>query len=118
MQNIDDTNDFMISNKRMSDRLREARLAAGYASATEAASAMGKPSPTYLSHENATRGFTREATSYARFFSVRLEWLIDGRGPMKPNQAEQDLRLGLTEEEYRELENYRDWLVQKRGPKL
>src|SRR5262244_3785935 len=61
-------------------RLRRAREQAGFARASDAARAMGIEEPTYLGHENGSRGLSRAAPRYARFFGVSLDWLIDGRG--------------------------------------
>lgn len=66
-----------------SDRLRVAREAAGYATASEAARAMGVGETAYFNHENGWRGITRSAERYARFFRVSLDWLLTGRGDMK-----------------------------------
>ena len=63
-------------------RLRFAREQAGYASASDAARAIGVEEPTYLGHENGSRGLSRAAPRYARFFGVSLDWLIDGRGAL------------------------------------
>jgi SOS-response transcriptional repressor LexA len=63
------------------DRLREAREAAGFETATDAARTLGVEPPTYLAHENCSRGFRRaSADKYARKFGVSLEWLLTGRG--------------------------------------
>jgi phage repressor protein C with HTH and peptisase S24 domain len=59
-------------------RLRVAREQAGFSRASEAARAMGIEEPTYLGHENGSRGLSRAAPRYARFFGVSLDWLIDG----------------------------------------
>lgn len=69
------------------ERLQLARLRAGYDSASDAARAMGVSVPTYSHHENATRGFTRQAERYARFFRVSLDWLLTGRGEMRGRAA-------------------------------
>ena len=61
-------------------RLRFAREQAGYASASDAARAIGVEEPTYLGHENGSRGLSRAGARYARFFHVSLDWLIGGRG--------------------------------------
>lgn len=62
-------------------RLRWARDRAGYATATDAARAFGWQPPTYLAHENGTRGINRSrAVSYARAFHVSLPWLLTGQG--------------------------------------
>jgi SOS-response transcriptional repressor LexA len=63
-----------------SDRLKRARIDRGYATAVEAADAMGLPRPTYMSHENGLRGLpAARAAKYARFFGVTPEWLLYGR---------------------------------------
>jgi phage repressor protein C with HTH and peptisase S24 domain len=63
-------------------RLRLAREQAGFPRASDAARAMGVEEPTYLGHENGSRGLSRAAARYARFFGVSLDWLIDGRGEL------------------------------------
>jgi hypothetical protein len=70
----------------MADRLKAARIAAQYTSAAAAAMAMGVDYPTYAGHENGNRGFARRAPQYARFFKVRPDWLLTGRGRMKADQ--------------------------------
>ncbi len=65
-------------------RLRLAREQAGFPRASDAARAMGSEEPTYLGHENGSRGLSRAAARYARFFGVSLDWLIDGRGELTP----------------------------------
>lgn len=68
------------------ERLVWARARAGYASAADAARALGIPEPTYQGHENGTRGFTKSAPVYARKFRVPLNWLLTGEGqpPLYP----------------------------------
>lgn len=62
-------------------RLKEAREAAGFGSASEAAEAMGMKVPTYVQHENGTRGYPKaKAERYAAFFRTTPEWLLYGRG--------------------------------------
>lgn len=63
-------------------RLQHARREAGYATATQAAAAMGVPAPTYLAHENGTKGLSRAGTRYAKFFHVSYGWLLAGAGEM------------------------------------
>lgn len=65
------------------ERLRQARIAAGFETATAAAEAMGIKFPSYAHHENGTSGLSRAGERYARFFRVNLEWLLTGRGDMK-----------------------------------
>jgi hypothetical protein len=66
------------------ERLRQARIEAGYAEASDAARALGIRESTYLGHENGWRGFKARADTYARKFGVGLEWLLTGRGPKTP----------------------------------
>lgn len=71
--------------QRMSDpaeRLRIARMRAGFPTGKEAAEAMGFPVSTYLAHENGSRGYpAKKAYTYARKFKVREQWLLYGVGP-------------------------------------
>jgi transcriptional regulator with XRE-family HTH domain len=71
-------------NHRMTDpaeRLRIARLRAGFETAKEAAEAMGFAVSTYLAHENGSRGYpAKKAEVYARKFKVREQWLLYGVG--------------------------------------
>src|SRR5262249_60638662 len=60
-------------------RLRVAREQAGFARASDAARAMGIEEPTYLGHENGSRGLSRAAPRYARFFGGSPDRLIAGR---------------------------------------
>jgi phage repressor protein C with HTH and peptisase S24 domain len=62
------------------ERLRQAREAAGYDNAADAARAMGLRPETYHRHENGSNGLSRSGERYARFFRVNLEWLLTGRG--------------------------------------
>lgn len=67
------------------DRLRKARERAGYGTAKEAAEAMGLSVPTYIQHENGTRGFpASKAERYAKFFKVKPEWLLYGTPTVRP----------------------------------
>ena len=63
------------------ERLRIARLRAGYETGKEAAEALGFPVSTYLGHENGSRGYpAKKAAIYARKFKVREQWLLYGVG--------------------------------------
>lgn len=63
-----------------SDRLMQARRKAGFIRASDAAKALGVKEPTYMGHENGSRGFKKSsAEQYARRFGVSLEWLLTGR---------------------------------------
>lgn len=67
----------------VSERLVIARESAGYATAADAARALGVALPTYYSHENGTSGLrVSVAEKYAKKFKVSLDWLLTGRGEM------------------------------------
>lgn len=72
-----------VQTVRMSDqheRLREARVRAGYESAAAAARAMQVPEGRYAHHENGTRCFRYDtAERYAAFFRTTPEWLMGGK---------------------------------------
>ena len=62
------------------ERLKQARLNAGFRHASEAARALGVPNPTYLAHENGTRDFDAESTErYARRYGVSPSWILFGQ---------------------------------------
>ena len=64
------------------ERLRIARLRAGFVTGKDAAEAMGFPVSTYLAHENGSRGYpASKASTYARKFKVPEVWLLYGTGP-------------------------------------
>jgi phage repressor protein C with HTH and peptisase S24 domain len=68
----------------INERLRRARIAAGYATSKDAAEAFGINSNTLRSNENGNKPFGRDAAvKYANIFNVRLEWLLSGRGSMR-----------------------------------
>lgn len=74
------------------ERLREARVKAGYDTAKGAAEAMGVTVSTYIQHESGVRGFPAgRAARYARFFRVAPEWLLYGRGTGDPIKVEPEL---------------------------
>lgn len=59
------------------ERLKQARQAAGFESAQEAADNFNWNPPAYRHHENGTRGFGADAaTKYGRAFKVRPGWLL------------------------------------------
>lgn len=61
-------------------RLRQARVKAGYETATDAARSFGWEVPTYRSHEAGRRPYDDEAaTRYGRAFKSPPEWLLFGR---------------------------------------
>lgn len=64
-----------------SERLKAARIAAGFATTADAARAFGWNYATYSAHENGWRGLTRDNVQrYAKHFRVTVEWLLYGTG--------------------------------------
>lgn len=60
-------------------RLKQARVSAGFRSATNAATFLDIANPTYLSHENGSRQIREDlAEEYAEKFNVSAEWLLYG----------------------------------------
>lgn len=73
------------------ERLRIARLRAGFETGKDAALAMGFPVSTYLAHENGSRGYpAKKAATYARKFKVPEVWLLYGTGPAPGAKGEGD----------------------------
>ena len=71
--------------RTVAERLREARALAGYEKATDAAKAFDWPSPTYLAHENGSRGVPlAKVEMYASVFRVDFKWLATGIGVARP----------------------------------
>ncbi len=63
-----------------SERLKQARLAAGYPTAKEASARVGVAYYSYAQHENGTRGIRPESAElYARAFNVEPEWILYNR---------------------------------------
>lgn len=70
--------------KTMGERLKAAREAANYPSATKAAEALGIGLSTYRAHENGQNEFGPEiADRYARKFGTTAGYLLTGEGPAK-----------------------------------
>lgn len=68
------------------NRLKQARERASFADATAAARRFGWAIPTYLAHENGSRGFSIErAKDYARAFKANAAWLLTGEGSPSSN---------------------------------
>lgn len=82
-----DTRELYAESMDAAARLREARKAAGFSSARQAALAMSISYPTYAAHENGEKGFVRTADRYARFYRVSLEWLVTGKGDMRSRKT-------------------------------
>jgi hypothetical protein len=102
----------------MSDRLIQAREAAGFERTADAAHAFGWAYPTYAAHENGSRGFARVASKYAQAYHVHLEWLLTGKGPMRgsaPMQAEiVDLWGRLLDDDRKAVLEFARWKAEQR----
>lgn len=73
------------------ERLKAAREAAGFTSATAAARSLSVAAPTYLGHENGSRDFDDAAAElYARRLGVRTAWLTFGEEPRKRRAIDLD----------------------------
>lgn len=82
----------VVSMTTRGQRLREARIAAGYGSATAAAVALGVPRSTYNAHERAEEPGGRDygpedADRYARGFGVSDVYLLTGKKLVPPEAA-------------------------------
>ncbi len=80
------------------ERLKWARLAAGFQSAAEFARQCDIPEPTYRAHESDGRKLSEpSARAYSKFLNVRWAWLITGEGdPAIPDSSD---FWGVSEEE-------------------
>lgn len=64
----------------MNERLRAARIDAGFGSASAAAKAHGWGVSTYIAHENGQNEYSPErAQIYAKVFKTTAEWLLLGK---------------------------------------
>jgi len=71
-------------NMEVHERLKAARERI-FATAAEAAQAMGVNYQTYAAHENGSRGLRRDAAMrYAKYFNISLEYLLTGRKTVQP----------------------------------
>jgi hypothetical protein len=88
----------------MSDRLKQARVSAGYYKASDAIKKFGWKASTYRAHESQQNQFdATTALSYARAYGVNAGWLLTGEGEMSvryrepaPRPAGQTMRLQET----------------------
>lgn len=71
----------MATDKEIGERLKAARIAAGFTTAADAATALGIKYPTYAGHENGSRGLRSSLEQYGRRYRVTMDWLLTGRGP-------------------------------------
>lgn len=70
------------------DRLRQARISAGFRTQAEAVRRYGWNANTYKSNENGNAPFGYEqAKSYAKAYRVKPAWLYDGSGSMRDNDG-------------------------------
>lgn len=75
-----------------SERLREARERAGFASQSDAIARFGWTPTTYYGHENGSRGFRADtAAEYARAYRVPVDWLLFGKGEAGAFQADAEV---------------------------
>lgn len=71
------------AKEQIAQRLRRARIAAGYRTQTEFSDKNGISQSTYHTHESGTKGLKRDiAQTYARILRIRLAWLLTGEEPM------------------------------------
>lgn len=92
------------------ERLRKARIEAGYRSASKAAEAAGVPAPTLYHHENGTRKISSEAAEqYGAAFGVTGAWILFDEKTRVSLQEEweQDVRQVADEQAAYSRENYR-----------
>lgn len=90
MIDVADTDSVRLMSE-MSDRLRQARIDAGFKSAAAAADAMGVNPSTYRAHENGQNDFNlREAFHYGQKFRVSAIWLFSGERTAKDGQDVRD----------------------------
>lgn len=76
MPNVTKTNMLRVMTEKH-ERLRQARVDAGYRFASEAAAALGVTPSTYRAHENGQNDFgIEDATLYAKKFNVDPLWLL------------------------------------------
>ena len=70
---------FEETGKTIGERLKEARLNAGYSSAAKAAARVGQSESTFRAHENGQNLYNHvHAQTYAAAFGVSAEWLLFG----------------------------------------
>lgn len=68
----------VATDKEIGERLRVARVNAGFETAADAARAMDIPYGTYAGHENGHRGLRSRIEDYGRRFGVTADWLLTG----------------------------------------
>lgn len=90
----------------MSDRLKKARVSAGFYKASDAITKFGWKASTYRAHESRQNQFdAATALNYARAYGVNAGWLLTGEGEMSaryPEPAPRASAMRLGEPERRE----------------
>lgn len=87
-------------------RLKTARMAAGYRTATIFCEKNQIPVSTYNMHETGKRKISAEiAENYASIFNINAAWLLTGAGEPYPESSNEP-DSGITEAEYLKLLNY------------
>ena len=99
--------------EELKDRLRWARERAGFKSASDAARHLRVSEPTYLGHENGSRGAVRNIQKYARAFRVNPVWLLTGNGEPTGSKIEQ-IYTHLPPEDQKQLLDYAEFLERRR----
>ena len=95
------------------DRLKQARINAGFETAADAAKRMGIDYPTYAAHENGSRGFDKDqARHYASTFKINVLWLLYGLGFPQGQSIEQKL-LALPPEYRKQVVDFLEYLKGK-----
>lgn len=75
------------------ERLKEARLKAGFKSAADGARFIGVPVEGYRHHENGIRGYNYDkAERYARAYKTTPEWLMGGKQKSVPELGPRQTR--------------------------
>jgi len=89
-------------------RLKTARMAGGFKTATEFCQKFNIPISTYNMHETGRRKISPDvAEKYSELLGINAAWLITGIGTPFPNEDNLEDTSNLTESEYLELLNYK-----------
>jgi hypothetical protein len=89
-------------------RLKTARMAAGYKTATEFCEKNQIPLSTYNMHETGKRKIMPDvAEKYSNILKLNTGWLLTGVGTPYPEHSDSEDTSNLTEDEYLELLNYK-----------
>jgi SOS-response transcriptional repressor LexA len=100
------------------ERLRRARIDAGFAGPSEAAQRFGWSPNTYKSNENGNATFSfKKATTYAKAFGVEPQWLYDGTGAQAPTEVPALPLQASTPGDPVNLQQLRDYIATQSAPK-